>query len=344
MIFDDQQLIAFIQAGLTDDEILKLAHEETTPADLYGAVAELVTQFLFEDTDPEMFLMESGSAEVKLIVKYLQEISGSDELVEVRQWWYDMGVTRSDTKNIVMTYLYGSTEYGNRDGIQDRIEERAEECLEKGLDAYFDREGADIWKEQRTLAVTMMVKLVRGSMALVCPSTVETMNWIQTLAEQLGERDVPMTWKTYNNFTVTQDNPNLIRKQVRCRENGKTVMTLIMRVPAKDGKRYSAKKMAAGAAPNFIHSWDACHLQCVAIETDSQYFMMIHDSMSTQCVDTPEMAYQIRATFVTLYGGDSDVLYDVWDINDGDAYDLPEPEPMGDFEVEEVMDSEFFFH
>ena len=275
MNFDDNALTLLIKSGLSDEEIIQHVHENTKPADLYGAVAEVVTQVLMGDEETLALIENSTQSATQKFWKNIKKFFGQDDTMEVVTWWKELGIGRADTKAIVMTFLYGSSEYGNRKSIQERIDKRAEEIMEKDLDAYWDNSGADVWKDQRTLAITVMVRLVRGAMSVVCPSTVETMAWIQQLALMLGERDIPMRWKTHLNFEVVQENPNVETKHVQCKEKGKRVCSIRIKMPAKSGKRFNAKKMSAGSAPNFVHSYDACHLQMVALHTATEYFHMI---------------------------------------------------------------------
>lgn len=341
--FTDAALTLLIKAGMTDEQIIEHVHLNTKPADLYGSIAEVVTQVLHGDAATLKLLELDGSSIVKKFFAQIKTYFGAEDTLEVIKWWADLGITRADTKAIVMTYLYGSSEYGNRDSIQLRIDKRADEQLEKGLDAYWDRSGADLWKDQRTSAITVMVRLIRGAMSIVCPSTVETMAYIQKTALMLGERDIPMSWTTKLNFKVTQDNPNLTTKIVQCIEKGKRVSSLRIRVPVTNGKRYHAKKISAGSAPNFIHTFDACHIQMVALTPDIKYFHPIHDSMGGQCGQMPFFTHVIRDTFCDMYE-DEDVLFDVWEENKGDELGLPEPKELGNLDVNAVRKSQYFFH
>lgn len=344
MNLTDTQLELLILAGYSDEMLLTFAHENTKPADLYGAVAEVVTQALHGD-DALLDVVSKalpGSAlwHMKTLLEALTE---EGDLRAAAKWWRSLGVGRSDTKSIVMTYLYGSTEYGNRDSIQERIEERDNEILEKALDPYFDRSGADVWRAERSVAVTLMVKLIRSAMGVVCPSTVETMDWIQQTAETMGNLDKPFIWKSpIMNFPVAQDNRNMVPKPVRIFEGGREVMKLIYRVPAADGKKLNARKMKAGAAPDVIHTGDAAHLMLSTLETDSTHFMHIHDSMSTQCAHTPDLANNIRKTFCDMYA-DTDYLYDIYEWNGGSANFLKEPKELGDLDVSDIVKSRYFF-
>ncbi|WMX18600.1 RNA polymerase [Aeromonas phage 1233] len=348
MKLTDEQLLKLIEAGLTDEQIMQFAHENTPPADLYGATAQVVTDILHGDPIMlETLRQNKDETGAREALALLERIAGEEEFQEVCEWWRSLGIGRADTKKICMTMLYGSKEFGNRDSIQERIDKRAEEILEKALDPYFDRSGADIWKDYRTKAITVMVRLTRSAVAIVCPSTVETMDTIQGWAGSMGARDVPFKFKTKLGFLVIQDNPNQITKQIEIWENGKRVGTLAYREKVKEGKLLNERKMAAGAAPNFVHSNDACHLMMATNATTDDveglaYFMMIHDSMATQCADTPLLARKIRETACEIYA-DSDLLFDVWELNGGEDSHLAEPEPMGDLDVTEVLNSRYFF-
>lgn len=353
MQLTDDQLLILISQGYSDAQIKQLAHENSKPSDLYGAVAEVVTQALHGDPVLlELLRQADPKSSLGYLKDTLQRITDSEDMQEVAEWWGELGINRKDTKAIVMTYLYGSTEYGNRESIQERIDKRAEEILELQLNPYFDRSGADIWKDQRAKAVTIMVRLTRGAMGVVCPSTVSTMDWIQTMAESLGKRDLPFKVKNHLGFTFRQDNPNTVSKPVEIWENGKRVLRLFFRMPNTTGKRLNEKKMKAGAAPNTIHTHDACHLAMSTLECTERvqaelkeakvYYHHIHDSMGTQCADTPVLAYSIRKAFCDMYA-DRDVLKELWELNGGaDNHLLPPPE-MGTLDVNEVMNSLYFF-
>lgn len=354
MIYNEQQLIEFIKLGFSDDEIMKMAHDNATPSDLYGAVAEVVTQALHgDDVLLEVLRQADDDSPMAYLKETLRRIENDELFQEVAEWWRSLGIGRADTKAIVMTYLYGSTEYGNRDSIQERIDKRAEEILEKQLEPYFDRQGADVWKDHRAKAITVMVRLTRGAMGVVCPSTVATMDYVQTMAESLGARDIPLKVRNPLGFEFYQDNPNTQSKQVKVHENGKCVLSMWYRVNVTDGKKLNERKMKAGAAPNFIHTHDAAHLCMSTLACADEihslegagadvYFHHIHDSMATQCADTPCLETSIRSSFCDMYA-DTDLLRDLWELNGGAENHLAEPPKQGELDVREVMKSNYFF-
>lgn len=351
MIYTDEQLIEFIKLGFSDDDIMKMAHDNAVPSDLYGAVAEVVTQALHGDPVLlEVLEQAAPDSPMEYLKETLKRIENDELFQEVAAWWRELGIGRADTKSIVMTYLYGSTEYGNRESIQERIDKRAEEILEKELEPYYDRQGADLWKDHRAKAITVMVRLTRGAMGVVCPSTVATMDYVQTMAESLGARDIPLKVRNPLGFEFYQANPNTESKPVVIKEGGKLVMRMFYRVPNTTGKKLNERKMKAGAAPNFIHTHDACHLMMstlgcakdVTTYGGDVYFHHIHDSMATQCADTPCLETNIRSSFCDMYA-DTDLLKDLWELNGGLENNLALPPKQGELDVREVMKSNYFF-
>ena len=71
-------------------------------------------------------------------------------------------------------------------------------------------------------------------------------------------------------------------------------------------------KQRLGAAPNFVHSMDACHLMMTLIkarELGISSFACIHDDFGTHAEDTDKLHNAIRWAFFSLYS-DNDVLAD----------------------------------
>ena len=75
MKLTDEQLLTLINSGYTDEQILTFAHENTKPADLYGAAAQVVTDILHQD--PIMLETLSQNANEmgpKAVLKMLEKI------------------------------------------------------------------------------------------------------------------------------------------------------------------------------------------------------------------------------------------------------------------------------
>jgi len=98
----------------------------------------------------------------------------------------------------------------------------------------------------------------------------------------------------------------------------------------------SKRKQAQGAAPNIIHSLDAAHLSFTIASADFP-ITTIHDSFGCLAGDMEELYKHVREVFVFLYL--QDPLTSI-----GDDINLNFKEiDIGDFDVNEVLDSEYAF-
>ena len=79
MDFDDKALTLLIEAGLSDEEIIEYVHHNTKPADLYGAVAEVVTKVLLGDEATLKIIEHSDSSATQKFFRTLKSMFGSDD-------------------------------------------------------------------------------------------------------------------------------------------------------------------------------------------------------------------------------------------------------------------------
>ena len=77
---------------------------------------------------------------------------------------------------------------------------------------------------------------------------------------------------------------------------------------------------------------------------------MVHDSLATHCADTVKFNRIIREEFINLFGGD--VLQDLYDdflsqLSEDQKHLLIHPQTYGiqrgDYDIQEVLESEFCF-
>jgi len=70
---------------------------------------------------------------------------------------------------------------------------------------------------------------------------------------------------------------------------------------------------------------------------------MIHDSYGTHAADTQALARSLRESFVEIYAEDR-LLRTAHEVAEyAPQVALPEPPKRGDFDIQEVLKSEFFF-
>jgi DNA-directed RNA polymerase len=104
-----------------------------------------------------------------------------------------------------------------------------------------------------------------------------------------------------------------------------------------------ARKQKLSIAPNIIHSFDAAHMMLSVLAAPEGYsFSVIHDSFGCHAADMEEFGHVIREQFVEMYKTDWFSTMSVDFKAQGAKYLTDAPE-RGTFDIEQVLDAEFFF-
>jgi DNA-directed RNA polymerase len=105
------------------------------------------------------------------------------------------------------------------------------------------------------------------------------------------------------------------------------------------------RRAVNGVSPNFVHSMDASAMSltiCKAVDCGMESFAMIHDSYGVHAADTEKMGSLIREAFVEIYREDrleefANYAREVC----GD--DISKQPPKGSLDIEDVINSKYFF-
>lgn len=237
---------------------------------------------------------------------------------------------RKVVKRSVMTVPYGVTEYGVADFmIKDKH-------VDKKEDGYWDRA-----KYMRDLIMEAIEGMLSNGRAL--------QRWFQTCATICAEAGKPLQWDTPAGSKVTQAYRNLISKRIV------TLNTrfIVYEEPeeTEEGEEFlsrvgmDVKKMGTSAPPNVVHSCDAAHLQitvCRMRDAGIKDFSMIHDSFGCPMAQVGLMRDILRQSIVDMYAGD---YLQEWkaSVERYSGLTMPKPPKKGDFRIEEILESEYFF-
>lgn len=230
-------------------------------------------------------------------------------------------ISRKTVKRAVMTTPYGVTQRGIR-----------MQLIEDGM-------ATGLGFPAATAAEYLKDKIV-GAMASVCEKPKQIMAYFQDCSRTLAEEDYPLSWVTPNGDRVVQRYNNL---------RPGTVRTLTGRYDlwrADEDMGMDIKKQSLGAAPNVVHSWDASLCQRVVRDLNSvgvTDFAMIHDSFGVHANRVSEMNDSIRRQAYDMF---SAPVLDQWTASVQEAAPnatLPPQPELGDFDVSQVLNSEFFF-
>ena len=108
----------------------------------------------------------------------------------------------------------------------------------------------------------------------------------------------------------------------------------------------STNKQKSAFPPNFVHSLDASHmlLTALAAKEDGLTFSAVHDSFWTHACDIPILSSVLREQFVNLYN--APILENLAESLEKRFPDIKFPPipKRGDFDIEDVRDSTYFFH
>jgi len=284
------------------------------PQDIYSQVRDIVVELVEKDA-------EGGNPEAKVWRGY---------------------ITRKVVKHGVMTTPYGVKEAGRRDQILDVIKNRKNK--EYGIPG-------SKWENARYLS-----KFIGKAVDRVIKSALNYEQWLKHVAELLTKKNIPIVWTTPIGFVVYQGYRLTKPKEV------KTVLgSLILSVPKSN--KLSKRSQKQKLAPNFIHSLDAAHMMMTILAAHGEYgissFAMIHDSYGVHACDWQNFAPLIRRTFVDIYNkdvlkrfGDEVQERALHEMQARASYKrrtrapsikLPDPPLQGDLDINQVLNSKYFF-
>ncbi|NCT81940.1 MAG: T3/T7 RNA polymerase [Comamonadaceae bacterium] len=234
-------------------------------------------------------------------------------------------MSRKLAKRNTMTVPYGVTRRGMRDQLFGELAECAPEF--RGADAAY------------------LAACNYEAIGEVVVAARQAMDWLKEAAKVAASNALPVRWTTPAGLLVVQDYRNSVGTELDFVVLGRRYRLLVDR----EGDKLNARKQALGISPNFVHSLDAAHLMrtvlfCAADGITS--FAMIHDSYGVPAGQAATLRDNLRAAFVEQY--QANVLADfrqqlVDQLPEELAAQLPELPEVGDLDLEQVKQSEYFF-
>jgi DNA-directed RNA polymerase len=243
----------------------------------------------------------------------------------------NIGVCRKICKRPVMIVPYSGTQHSCRDYILEALEDKC-----KGKNPW----GDDFWKP-----ATYLAKFVWKAINEVIVSAHTVMEYIKNIAKLYSQQGKPFEWETPTGLLVRQSYSNTKKLRIWTHLSGSTVK-LNYRQPLE--KTVDARKSVSGASPNFTHSLDAAALTFTVdkcLKEGIKDFAMVHDSYGTHSPNMIKLNNMLREAFVEMYR-DNDVLQNLYDSavsTLAEGTEVPEPPPRGTLNIEEVLQSDYFF-
>jgi DNA-directed RNA polymerase len=176
----------------------------------------------------------------------------------------------------------------------------------------------------------------------------EAMQWLSKAAREWSKQaneqkleDPAIEWTLPDGFPVRHVVFEETKKQVKSFIDG----GMKQLVYYTTNKKVASADMATSFPPNFIHSYDACHLRMSivrALDLGITDFDMVHDSFGVHaaCM-TAFLSKCVKPAFIDMYGN-SDRLIELRERLPPDL-DLPPLPERGSLDLQGVADSQFFF-
>jgi len=236
-----------------------------------------------------------------------------------------LGITRKTTKRSVMTLPYGLTKHSSSQYIGDWLHENHEiEFLN-----YTDLNQAK----------QLLNTAVWDSIGEVVKAAREGMDWLQSVAKIAGKEDQALTWTSPTGFRVYQRD---------CKSKVRRVRSSLEGVHNYNVREFTDKidtqALKNGSAPNYVHSMDAAHLVLTVLESNGiTSWQMIHDDFGCHACDIPELHRAIRYAFYKMYDNIDRLAVFADEVQVDLDTELPTRPNMGDMNIEDVLESEYFF-
>lgn len=348
------------------------------PDDIYQSVADQVNQLIRETIGEDILALETREEVVEAfcvangITKETLEDALADKeskafhkefFAFTEAWaWYRYGVSRKVCKRSVMTFAYGSGEYGYGEQVMEDtlapmtfgqaieffyvspIEEQitmskaTKEALAAGTDE-IDLEGTK-GTEKGFRAAKVLASYLAKAIQRTVRKPSEAMKYIQAIARETAKAGIPVRWETPLGLLVVQDYRKDVAKRLDITVMGQRVRSQVR----ERTRKIDSKANTNGASPNFVHSLDATHLMMVVnglvVRTGHQDIALVHDSFGTHAAFAPELFDTIRLTMEDLYES-HDVLEDFKRLN---VVPKEVPEVIrGDYALSTIYECDYAF-
>jgi DNA-directed RNA polymerase len=248
-----------------------------------------------------------------------------DEYRDIARKLLVLGINRKTTKRSVMTLPYGLSKHSSGQYIGDWLYDNFQ--TEYPTYTEFNQ------------AKNLLNDCVWDAIGEVVQAARVGMDWLQEVAKLAGKEEQGLTWTTPTGFRVYQFDCKSKTRQVHSALDGVTQFKIREFTDAVD-----KSSLKNGSAPNYIHSMDASHLVLTVLESVGiTSWQMIHDDFGCHASDIPELHRAIRVAFYKMYHDIDRLAMFADEVGSNLESDLPEQPSMGQMNVEDVLESEYFF-
>lgn len=248
---------------------------------------------------------------------------------ELGRMWLEYDVDRPLCKRPTMIVPYGGTLSAFRTYVEFEIDEREK----NGRPHPFGLE--------RKAAISYMASILWKSVALVLSGPRYLQQWTRQLAAAVNKTGNPLRWTSPSGFPILQGYPKTEVHRIKTKIGGKRAGLILREFTDK----LDPRKQSQSLAPNMTHGYDAAVLHLHTVECQAQGLEDLatnHDCFGAHCEVMGIVGSANREVFVRVYSQDPLGKF-IEDISQWcPGVELPERPPMGDLDINGVLDSPYF--
>jgi DNA-directed RNA polymerase len=239
-----------------------------------------------------------------------------------KEYWNDE-LPRSVAKRSTMCDSYGLTFYG--------------------IQKYVKEEGHVDWvpKEERGGAIVELSRALQSGLQGTMEEPNKGKDYLREVARLINATNKPLLWETSSGFVVQHVYNQIIERISYAELFNKQQLVFSTLSKDLDG---DAQYLAI--SPNFIHSWDAAHMFMTIHEMWLQgikAFSFVHDSYGTYGPYVDIMDKILKESFVKIHTDNPLKQFKSY-VEKKYEIRLPDiPEREDDFDINEVLESQYFF-
>ena len=279
----------------------------------------------------------------KTIIKVKQDLNSNASVLDtyavadLARRWLEYGMTRKTGKRCTMTRVYGSTLFSARAFVQEFLTETDLKMKENNV-GYVSP-----LHEMEFPASIYLAQHIWSSINETVVAAKTAMDWLQDCAKQLAKKNLPIMWTTLDGLPVMQNYPDMTKRRLKTKFGDKLIY---LTVQEANKNKLDRRRQGAGVSPNHTHSSDSCHLRMtvnLAADNGVTHFAMIHDSFGCHASDIEMLGACTREAFLWMYHENNPLqsFKDECEVMLG--AELKALPPMGDLDITQVLQSEFFF-
>ena len=243
------------------------------------------------------------------------------------QLWFEQRkkLTRKFIKKPVLMIPYNSTTFG----IANHVER------------YFVNENISMAKNFKNNFY--LATIIETAVSMISPESIKLLKYLSKIAVCFNKENKTISWNTPSGFLVQQkyfvNNSKIIRTKL---SNQSMRLNL-----AEPTLQVDKRKQAQGFPSNYIHSFDAAHLQLSLVEASKmglEQFCIIHDCFGSPAADLDRLIECVKQTFFYIYSDNNlDNLHHQVAEQLNDTKGLPPALRMGDFDITDVLTAPYIF-